>query len=335
MNCLSNYIGLRGCGNTTSLSGLYINDLPGISLKQIVSLTNEEEATYLDMWNMIQRRSESRFSLDVREAMTKHYKLNSLMQGINLGNIIDGTIPAPAEKIGFTLELIESSDYEYVPSPFASIHIQQLNFYANGNANSQVFSINDISTGASLWSKSVNLVNGWNTIEVNQTFHNNYNVNSWRIGAFYLVTGDLGNPVSMDVPLEHSIPNCCDIRIRGAYSDDGFSDPTLTYTSNTYGLSAIFSVVCNWDALVCQNKSIFSRAYWYLLGIEMLTEQLYSSKINQYTTTNLQRAKELREEYQVEYMKSLEQISGGFKLSCDCCIECNEPIQLRESIQFY
>ena len=92
MNCLSNYIGLRGCGTSTSLSGLYINDLPGISLKQIVSLTNEEEATYLDMWNMIQRRAESRFSLDVREAMTKYYKLNSLMQGINLGNIIDGKL---------------------------------------------------------------------------------------------------------------------------------------------------------------------------------------------------------------------------------------------------
>ena len=135
--------------------------------------------------------------------------------------------------------------------------------------------------------------------------------------------------------MEHTIPNCCDVRIRGAYSESIFAYPFLMNTSNIYGLSAIFSVVCNWDALVCQNKSVFSRAYWYLLGIEMMTETLYSSKINQFTTTNLQRAKELREEYQVEYMKSLEQIAGGFKLSCDCCIECNEPVQLRESTQFY
>ncbi len=43
----------------------------------------------------------------------------------------------------------------------------------------------------------------------------------------------------------------------------------------------------------------------------------------------------LRAEYQVEYNKTLTQVAGGFKLSCDCCIECNEPVQLREATQFY
>jgi len=87
--------------------------------------------------------------------------------------------------------------------------------------------------------------------------------------------------------------------------------------------------------LICQNKTLFSRAYWYLLGIEVLTEQLYSSKLNQFTTVNLQRLNELRAEYQVEYSKSLEQVAGGLKLSCDCFIECNESVQLREATQFY
>ncbi len=54
MNCLTDYIGLRGCSSSIPPSGLYVNDLPGISLKQIVSLTNEEEKTYLELWEMIQ-----------------------------------------------------------------------------------------------------------------------------------------------------------------------------------------------------------------------------------------------------------------------------------------
>ena len=306
-----------------------------MSLKQIVSLTNEEEATYLDIWSMIQRRAQSRISLDVREAMGKHYKLKSLMQGINIGKNLDLLNTTVSTDLnGFTIELIESGTYQFVPSPLASIHVQELNFYAINHSNSEEFRIYDLTTNTLLWSKSVALTQGWNTIQVNTTFHNNYNANSWRIGCFIVGTGSL-DLYSLETPINHTLPGCCDVRIRGANCGNFDVINNIQFTSDSYGLSGMFSVVCNWDALMCQNKTLFSRAYWYLLGIEMLTETLYSSKLNQFTTVNLQRAKELREEYQVEYMKALDQVAGGMKLSCDCCIECSEPVQLRETTQFY
>lgn len=306
-----------------------------MSLKQIVSLTNEEEATYLDIWSMVQRRAQSRISLDVREAMGKHYKLKSLMQGINIGKNLDTfSVTVSTDLNGFAIELIESGTYQFVPSPLASIHVQELNFYAINQSNSEEFRIYDLTNNTLLWSKSVALTQGWNTIQVNTTFHNNYNANSWRIGCFIVGIGSL-DLYSLETPINHTLPGCCDVRIRGANSGSFDVAGNIQYTSDSYGLSGTFSIVCNWDALMCQNKTLFSRAYWYLLGIEMLTETLYSSKLNQYTTVNLQRAKELREEYQVEYMKALDQVAGGMKLSCDCCIECSEPVQLRETTQFY
>jgi hypothetical protein len=334
MNCLDNYIGLRGCGNSASPSNLYVNDLPAISLKQIVSLTNEEEATYLDMWNLIQKRAQNRFSLDLRESMTKHYKLNSLMQGINVGNILGSNYGNVFDsKQGFSIELIESATYQYVPSPLASIHIQELKYYQVPVAGNGLVEIEiiDISTLEVLWTYNGSAVDGWNTIPVNTTFHNNYSNNSWRLFVGYN-TNNTTDYSSLSLPYNHTIPSCCDVRVRGAGINVG---EQITFTNDTYGLSGIFSIVCNWDAIVCQNKTLFTRSYWYLLGIELLTEQLYSSKINQFTTIGLQKAKELREEYQVEYMKSLEQVAGGFKLNCDCCIECNEIVQVRESTNFY
>ena len=105
MNCLTNYIGLRGCSTTTPASGLYVNDLPGISLKAIVSLTNEEEKTYLELWDMIERRAQSRFSLDVREHMQKSYKIKSLTQGVNTLGYSSGTGPIPVNAwYGTTIE---------------------------------------------------------------------------------------------------------------------------------------------------------------------------------------------------------------------------------------
>lgn len=335
MTCLQDYIGLRGCGAAVPPSGLYVNDLPGISLKQLVNLTNEEETTYVQLWDVIQKRAMNRFSLDVREAMGKHYRMRSMLQGMNLGNQIGENVGSPGQDwLGFTIELIESSDYEYVPSPLASIHIQELRFWSEVNWNGAIFKIFDISNGLELWYTTIDLIQGWNTIQVNTTFHNNYAVNSWRVGAFYFDTGDIPVFKSLETPYSHTIPGCCDVRVRGAYGGPAY-DPALFYGSNTYGLTGTFSIVCSWDAVICQNKTLFSRAFWYLCGIELLTEQLYSTKLNLFTTTNLQRSKELREEYQVEYSKSLEQVAGGFKLNCDCCIDCAGQVQLRETNQFY
>jgi hypothetical protein len=330
MNCLTDYIGLRGCGSSAPASGFYINDLPGISLKQMVSLTNEEEKTYLDLWSMIQTRAQSRFSLDVREAMGKLYRLKSLMQGINLGKVLNGTLTTSiADVIGFTIELTDYATYQYVPSPLNAIHVQQLSFYSGANTAGQTFIIYDMNTSEQLFLVVQDIVFGWNTIQVNHTF------TAQRVGVVYFNTGDIPDFQGMDLPPSHTAVGCCEVRVRGVQSATAGDFNIASYTSNTYGLSGIFSVVCTWDNLICTNKSLFTRPYWYLCGIELLTEQLYSSKLNQFTTVNLQRAKELREEYQVEYMKALEQIAGGFNLACDCCIECSGGVQLRETTSFY
>jgi hypothetical protein len=219
-----------------------------------------------------------------------------------------------------------------VPSPFASIHVQQIVFFADQIYNGAQFDIVDLDSGLQLMTYIADLVSGKNVIEINTTFHNLYVNPSWRIGVLVNM-GIVTNLLDLVLPYNRSMMSCCDVRLQGFTSDGAVS--TGSFSNNTYGMSGIFSIVCNWDALICQNKTLFSRAYWYLLGIEVLTEQLYSSKLNQFTTVNLQRLNELRAEYQVEYSKSLEQVAGGLKLSCDCCIECNESVQLREATQFY
>ena len=334
-HCLDNYIGLRGCGSTTPPSGLYVNDLPGMSLENLVTLTNTDEPTYSDIWTMVQTRAQQRFSLDVRQEMGKHYKLNTLMQGINVGNDVGSLATSlTAPYAGFTIELIDQN-YEFVPSPFASIHVQQIKFYCDDNVNGVLFEIWDLDIptpgqGKVKWTKTVDIVEGENIIEVNQTFHNLYISPSWRLAVVVDAQALTGLMFDMNLPYNRSMMSCCDVRVQG-FTYDGANN----FGNNTYGVSGIFSIVCNWDAMICQNKTLFSRAYWYLLGIEVLTEQLYSSKLNQFTTVNLQRLNDLRAEYQVEYNKSLEQAASGLKLSCDCCIECNESVQLREATQFY
>jgi hypothetical protein len=189
-----------------------------------------------------------------------------------------------------------------------------------------------MNTNEQLWTYTLTTTqSGWYKIPVNKTFHNNYSTNSWSI--FFGVQGfDLPDIMDKSVDLDDTSINCCNMRIRGACLEN---DGTYTFTNYSSGLSAIFNIICSWDAIVCQNKNVFARPYWYLHGIELLTEQLYSNKLNQFTTIGLNQADELRKEYQVEYMKALEQISNGFTFECDCCIECSGGVQLREANQFY
>ena len=295
--------------------------MPGISLKQIVSLTNEEEKTYLELWDVIQRRAQNRFSLDVREQMGKAYKIKSINQGISVPGYSTGTgtIPADAE-YGFTIEY-DTMDTGYVPSPLSYIHVQKVDVYAEVTGT-YYLTFRDIDSGAIVYSVSANLSIGLNTVEVNYTFNNVARL----FGGIALINGN--SYTSIKAPAITG--ECCGALSRGAWYDGSFH-----YTQEVYGVCATYTIGCSWDGLVCLNKNIFSRAYWYLLGIEVLTEVIYSTKLNQFTTVNLQKANELRTEYQVEYMKSLTQVAEGMNLDCDCCLECSQSVQLRETTQFY
>lgn len=322
MTCLTDYIGLRGCSSSIPPSGLYVNDLPGISLKQIVSLTNEEEKTYLELWDMIQRRAQNRFSLDVREQMGKAYKIKSINQAISVPGYSTGTgtIATDAE-YGFTIEY-DTMDTGYVPSPLSYIHVQKVQFYSEVNGTMNL-TFRDIDSGEIVYQSPTFFSNiGLNTIEVNYTFNNVARL----FGGLYMTNGSLYTSIKAPA----ITGECCGALSRGAWYDGSFH-----YTQEVYGVCATYTIGCAWDGLICLNKNIFSRPYWYLLGIEVLTEVIYSTKLNQFTTVNLQKANELRTEYQVEYMKALTQVAEGMNLDCDCCLECSGTVQLRETTQFY
>ena len=55
MDCLQDYIGLQGCGNETPGSGKYLNDLPGIELRQVQEIANEDEVSFAGIWAKVQK----------------------------------------------------------------------------------------------------------------------------------------------------------------------------------------------------------------------------------------------------------------------------------------
>lgn len=77
MECLIDYIGFFNCANADApASGMYINTLPGISLESIDKIANNEQVTYLKVWQDAQAEASIRFKLDFIRKINECYTLS-------------------------------------------------------------------------------------------------------------------------------------------------------------------------------------------------------------------------------------------------------------------
>lgn len=77
---------------------------------------------------------------------------------------------------------------------------------------------------------------------------------------------------------------------------------------------------CDYEEIICDNKLKLANAWRYLLGNQLMIFRLYTSRLNRFTTIDLDQAAELRDFYQVEYEKALAQSVQVIDVSsCELC----------------
>ena len=321
MKCLTDFIGIRGCGNAEPVSGLYINSLPGISLKSIDRLADEEQKSYAGVWADIQQRSLNKFGIEVTAAMAARYKLKSIQQHIVSSNykLIDtGTIIAPSANVqGINLSLNNNE------SKLLSFYITRLRLYVVA-AGTFDFTITDGENDELLWSKSVVVTSvGWQFIEVNALF-NYRNINIGYNAATHSAA---------TLPIDGFSDDCgccevlCECNENCTANISGFKGNELT-GNESYGLVVYATLQCSFEPFVCENRQLFAVPLQYLMGSEIQLERIYSPRFN-WTTANVEQAKELKDFYDVEYERALKIAVDGIEMELkDCCLICNESYRV-------
>lgn len=78
MTCFQDYIGLSYCGGVYEQppSGIYLNSLPGISIQNIDAIAEQEQMTYMGVWQDVQSSAIAQFRIDVIAEMNKCFQLN-------------------------------------------------------------------------------------------------------------------------------------------------------------------------------------------------------------------------------------------------------------------
>lgn len=337
LSCLIGHIGIDGCGSETPVSGLYINRLPGIELKALDKVATQDQENFNGVWGDIQDRATRRFRNEIIKEFAKRYKIKTITQSVNIEKLIDAsqTTAQDEEYRGYTIELNREND-NYVASNLHSIYIQALPVYLAEAVDTTV-KLYDLDTEAELFSTNLTGEAGWNTVPVNSTFA------SRRIYVAYDST--LVDSVVQDITRLHNAvlygndANYCmcyslsnvNVEIRGASSTiaDKFN---ITYGSDTFGLSGLFSITCSYDSLICNNLQTFETALWYLCAVEFCFERRFTSRLNEVTLFGKDKAKELEEQYEKRFMNELETALGGITLDLrDHCLECNEQFRYSDA----
>lgn len=335
MECLKNYIGIKGCGNTKPLSGMYINQLAGITLENIEKIADKEQVTFMGVWNDIQARSWIRLEKDLRRSLRNKYKLKSISSNgfINPNIDVVNIEAASAHYKGVVID-ISSNIYSTQKPSFLAIGIGDIKLTLPQAAAEVILKIFD-EAGNMLDEFTIeDATEGVNIIEVSKKY---------SAQKLFVAIDATNLPLATGYIPKSILAGCCDCickvcgdscnaNIYGGQSLIETPD-AISKEDNFYGLQICFSVSCDYSSIICCNKQEFIDVWMFLLGCELMLERLYSPRLNKFTTIDREQAQELKDYYTAEYERALEEAIKGISVEeQDCCIVCDPKITYRETL---
>lgn len=272
--------------DTTSRSGLYAVDLPGVTLRLLDDLTKDEQADWEACWTSIYNRSVKNFIKDVQGRISKdfHIDLKLVSRETSKFKTTENTNSGTA---GVKLE--------YPMPKYGRIRVNQIIVNAvAGASNFPILFYEDNTSGELLYTKTVSTLSaGKNTInidrdfEVEDTLFIGYDADTYRLygtenkyfaNQKYLHFDDLSCAFPCYAGLNASVT-----QILGG------------------GLNVKLHVYCSVEKFILENIGLFDVALWYRIGVELMKERITSDRFNRWTTLTSERALELMKIYMDEY----------------------------------
>jgi len=324
MECLENVISVRGCNVDESESGLYVNDLAGISLKSMDNSANEEQKTFYGLWKQCEKRAINKLKTLTTLMLSKKFKLKRVVEyykgwsdNLNTSN----TTALSTDKSGFIVSLSN----ELYQSELSVINLQELKFYSLSDQDLE-FNIYNFETKELIQTLTKSCLTGWNRIAVGRKYLGIDTI-------FVSVSGTELAELKLDIKTDCIDCGCIDLcgaTIKGVTCSDDFYD--IEYLNNSFGLTAVININCSYESFICNNTNLFTNVLWLLSGVEVLTERINSDRINRFTTIDAKKAFDLKEEYAKEAMQELVDICDSININKDCCLDCNAQITLQTNL---
>jgi hypothetical protein len=294
MNCLENYIGLKGCTTDAPLSGLYINDYPGMSSELLDKIATPEQVSYVGMWNSAQAVSYVRMKRDIQaalysaaEAQLDQVLFQTRKEFVQQWQQVE-VVPAEAILKG-TFVSIQGSKY-------LSLRVKQIFIYNAGAPIAGVpWYIYQTQDGKLLDSGTADLVEGMNYIPVNNEFFSDFDklnimvaVDCTNLPTSTGMFSDYGW-AQMDLECASRFSylwrNGWSIFPVTAPLGYGFGD-SWSQDNSQSGVYIDAQLLCSLDSFICGQREFLVDAWANLLCYQILWQKVASPRANYFAQGN-------------------------------------------------
>jgi hypothetical protein len=311
MPCYSDYITIDS--TTPSRSGLYIVNLPGVEISQLELLTKEDQADYEEFWAMIYKRAWDNLISDLSHSLQEKFFVDSKLVSRETSEFESGA-NVSTDLAGVTIEF-------NLPR-YARLHIISVDVISEANYSSPEVTIDvyqDDENGDLLSTTSQEVTTGRNTIFIDQ----DYEVNKVFV-AYDPSLYSFRSTENKRYTTPYISWDCDSCRF-----DCGGYEGTVEQI-NSGGLNVKYNVYCSVEKFACENINLFKQAFYYRLGLELIIERRFGNKLNRYMTMTLERAEELTNWYNTQFLENLNRAVRSQNMSEDpYCFKCKELVSAR------
>jgi len=333
MECFDNLIGIKfGCSSAVPTSGLFINDLPGISLKIADSAINEEDLSSISLINDKLDFAARGMIQDFRNFLEPNMKSRSIVENDTAGFYTED-LKAVALEVG-QYKGISAEIYNY---GYFDFRINSISVLLDSVVTTNILIIN-LMTGMV---EDVFPVTTIADVPTEVLISKTYPTKHQRLQ--FLIAIDSGLAGTYQTKLGNRA-NCTDcnkryiannfVRFQSSKIDQGdvLIQKNVKGNSFTNGISLDYNVSCSVEAFICNLQDQLAWPLMFRTGIEILKELKYSMRLNSAVMVHAEDNKELMEDFQTEYEKSMNQIFDNMSIDDTICFECNQTIRTRVQI---
>jgi len=330
--CLDDLIGIdKQCvTGTTPSSGLYINDLPGITLRSMEAGMNEENSTAAQLIQSKIDFAEKKLLQDIYAHYSPSIKNVSILENGKLGYYRDN-LPLQSG----TANLYKGVQIRIDQHPYLEFFIGSiwLKMQATGTYPIQVW---DLTCNKLL--ETINLVVTSTATPTELVVNKSYLTEKQNLNLAFIYNSGLGGTYETTLRRQDTYP-CRDcthgiydnqyVRVSGIEITSTLDkiQENVTTTGVSNGMSITYSLNCTIEPFICSIANQIAWPLLHLAGSELMREMQFSKRLNSVIVIDKADHIALRKEFDDEYTFSLERLLKNMELPDDACFKCNPRIR--------
>jgi hypothetical protein len=327
MNCFDNLIGIhRSCNEETPSSGLYIQDLSGITLSVANAGIGNETISGIKLIQDKISFAQNAILATLRMQLANKIRVNSIINNDTVGFYKENLTVVNLEAGKLKGIVVKANQYPYLEFYLSTIYLKL------ASAETTSVYVYDLMTNTLLDTIAVTTVA---RTPVAVTVNKAYQTKKQKLHLFICVDSSVANTYETNMGTQN-----CSSCASGGYSNRYISfssgqietadqkiDSNITSNTGTNGLSINYSLNCSLEPFLCNMGNQIAWSLLHKVGAEIMDELIASRRLNSIVTIDKATNELLRERYHNEYMASMSALLANIKLPNDICFNCNSKIR--------